>query len=88
MAEAQTRQDFGRAGGGAVGVDLDQAAPDLAHFLGLGGFQPGQQVVTLDVGFQDGVQDADGRGGVFLIDRADAGGLGQGDFVAVGGQFT
>ena len=88
VAEAETGQDFRGAGGGAVGVDLDQAAPDLAHFFRLGGFQPGQQVVALDVGFQNGVQHADGRGGVFLIDRADARGLGQGDFVAVGGQFA
>ena len=43
---------------------------------------------ALDVGLQHGVQHADGRGRVFLVDRADARGLGQADLVAAGGQLA
>ncbi len=88
VVEAQARQDLGRAAGGAVGVDLDQPGPDLAHLLGLRCLEAAQQVVTLGVGLKDGFQHADRRGRVFLIDRADAGGLGQTDLIAVAGQFA
>lgn len=54
---------------------------DLAHLLGIGGLQARHQCVTLDIGFQHRLQQAHRRGRVFLVDRADAGALGQADFV-------
>ena len=88
LIEAQADQDFGGAGGRGVGVDLDQARPDLAHLLRFRRLQPTQQGVALDVGLQNGVDDADGGGRVFLIDGADPCGLGQADLVAIGVQFA
>ena len=77
VIKAEAGEDFGRAGRGTVGVDLDQAGPDLAHLLGLGGLEMRQQLVTVGIGLEDCLDDADGRRRVLLIDRTDAGGFGQ-----------
>ena len=50
--------------------------------LGLGGLEPAQQAVAFLVRLENGLQHADGGGRVFLVDRADAGRLGQADLVA------
>ena len=56
--EAEAGEDFGRARGRAIGVDLDQPGVDLAHALGLGGLQLGVQRLPLHVGGQNRVEQA------------------------------
>ncbi len=70
LGEAQAGQDFRRPRRRPVRVDVDQAAIDVAQVLGRSGLQPRQQGVTLDIGLQHGLQQADRRGRMFLINRA------------------
>ena len=88
VGETQAGEDFGGAGGGAVGVDLDQAGVDFAKVLGVGGLKPAHKVVALHVGGEDGVQQADRGGRMLLVHRGHLGGLGQGDVAAAGDQLA
>ena len=65
-----------------VGVDLGQAGIDLAHVLRIGGLDLAQKPVALHVGGQHRIEQRHGAGWMFLVDRADARGLGQADLAA------
>ena len=86
--EAEPAQDFRRARGRAIGVDLDQPVVDVAQPFGLGGFELGVQRFPLHIGRQDRVQEADRRGRMLLIDRCDPGRLRHADLAAVRDQLA
>ncbi len=88
VREAEAGQDLRRSGGGAVRSDLDQAAVDVGDALGRRRLQLGEQGVALDVGGQHGLDQADRRGGRFLVHRGDAVALGHGHLAGGGGQFA